>query len=90
MTRIHTLVAIVLALGLAVVTAGCGRTSERPPSPASLVLDSARALEAEKPVRFAFDVKARVQELVPAKGAEPDPREFGASASLACSTRTAC
>jgi hypothetical protein len=63
---------MVVLVGL---VAGCGG-SEKPPSPSALAVDSARAVRAEKPVRFAFDTEMSVDEIVPAAGAGPEVRRF--------------
>jgi len=87
-TRIRTtVIALVSLLALAALVAGCGGgDSEQPPSPSALVIDSARALKAQKPARFAFDTQARVDEVVPAAGAGPQVQQFaGAPSSLGLS-----
>ncbi len=82
MTRFRiTVVALISLLALVALVAGCGGggDSEQPPSPSALVIDSARALKAQKPTRFAFDTQARVDELVPAAGASPQVQQFSGS-----------
>jgi hypothetical protein len=68
-------IALAPMLVLVALMAGCGG-SEQPPSPSALVVDSARAVREEKPVRFAFDTEMRVDEIVPAAGAGPEVRRF--------------
>lgn len=80
MTRIRIILTVLaLPLALVVLVAGCGGGAEKPPSPSALVIDSARALKAQKPARFAFDTKASVDEIVPAAGASPQVQQFAGS-----------
>lgn len=81
MTRIRTtVIALFSLLAFTALVAGCGGgSSEQPASPSALMVDSARALRAQKPARFAFDTQARVDELVPAPGAGAQVRQFSGS-----------
>jgi hypothetical protein len=84
LTRIRTtVIGLVSLLALAALMAGCGGDSEQPSDPSALVIDSARALKAQNPARFAFDTQARVDELVPAPGADAQVKQLsGSPASL--------
>lgn len=81
MTRIRTIViALFSLLALTALVAGCGGgDSEEPPSASALVVDSAKALNAQNPARFAFETQARVDELKPAAGAGPQVQQFSSS-----------
>jgi hypothetical protein len=72
-------IALVSLLALTALVAGCGGDSEEPPSASALVIDSAKALRAQKPARFAFETQAKVDELKPAAGANPQVQQFAGS-----------
>jgi hypothetical protein len=75
-----TVIALFSLLAISALVAGCGGgSSEQPPDPSALVIDSARALKAQEEASFTLDTQARVDELVPASGADAQVQQFAGS-----------